>query len=121
MPTSVEIYDEAIQLQQAGQIEAAIEKLHQLLQQDPQYALAHAALSVFYGKVGRHEEAVAHAQKVCQLEPEDPFSYVALSLVCQKAGRLPEAEQAMFQARQAQLAQYRKQMAQQGESPQSGG
>ena len=114
MPTSVEMYDEAIHLQEAGQLEAAIQKLQQLLDQDPQYALAHSALSVFYGKLGRYDQAVEHAEKVCQLEPEDPFSYVALSLICQKAGRLPEAEQAMFQARQVQIAQYRKQMSQQG-------
>ncbi|MCS7304704.1 MAG: tetratricopeptide repeat protein [Thermoguttaceae bacterium] len=113
MPTSVEMYDEAIQLQEAGQIEAAIEKLRQLLEQDPQYALAHAALSVFYGKLAKYDEAVHHAQKVCELEPEDPFSYVALSLICQKAGRLSQAEHAMFQARQVQIAQYRKQISQQ--------
>ncbi|HOM17777.1 MAG TPA: tetratricopeptide repeat protein [Thermoguttaceae bacterium] len=113
MPTNVEVYDEAIQLEQTGQIEAAVAKLQQLLQQDPQYALAHAALSVFYGKLGRYDEAVEHGRQVCQLEPEDPFSYVALSLICQKAGRLAEAEQAMFLARQAQVALYRSQMSQQ--------
>ncbi len=114
MPNNVEMYDEAIRLQEAGQIEAAIQKLQELLEQDPNYGLAHAALSVFYGKLARYDEAVEHAEKLCQLEPEDPFSYVALSLICQKAGRLPEAEQAMFQARQVQIAQYRKQMSQQG-------
>lgn len=114
MPTSVEMYDEAIQLEQAGQLESAVAKLHQLLQQEPQYALAHAALSVFYGKLGQYDKAVEHGRQVCQLEPEDPFSYVALSLICQKAGRLAEAEQAMFQARQAQVARYRRQMPQEG-------
>lgn len=114
MATSVEMYDEAIQLEQTGQIEAAIGKLQEILQQDPQYALAHAALSVFYGKLGRYDEAVQHGQQFCELEPEDPFSYVALSLICQKAGRIVEAELAMVQARLAQVALYRKQMSQQG-------
>jgi len=114
MENSVVMYDEAIQLEKTGQIEGAIAKLQQLLQQDPQYALAHAALSVFYGKLGQYEEAIQHGQQVCQLEPEDPFSYVALSLICQKAGRLAEAEQAMFQARQAQVARYRQQMSPEG-------
>lgn len=107
MPNSVETYDEAIQLQQAGQTDAAIAKLHELLQQDPKYALAHAALSVFYSRLEKHDEAVEHGQKVCELEPDDPFSFMALSLVCQKAGLIGEAERAMMQARQAQMAQYR--------------
>ncbi len=68
----------------------------------PDYALAHAGLSVFYGKLGRHDEAVEHAQKVCQLEPEDPFSYMALSLTCQRAGRNADAEQAMSTAMEKQ-------------------
>lgn len=112
MATNVEMYDEALQLEQAGQLESAIAKLHELLQQDPQYALAHAALSVFYGKLGQYEEAVEHGRKVCALEPQEPFSYIALSLICQKAGRLAEAEQAMFEAHQAQAARYRQQMSQ---------
>ena len=74
----------------------------ELVAQEETYALAHAALSVFYLKMERLDEAVEHAQRVCELEPDDPFSYIALSLVCQKAGRLPDAEQALVRARQVQ-------------------
>jgi Flp pilus assembly protein TadD len=106
MATSHQMYDEAIELQQAGKLEEAVAKLHELLEQDPGYALAHAALSVFCGRLDRHDEAVEHARQVCILEPNDPFSFVALSLVCQKAGRIPEAEEAMMQARQVQFSQH---------------
>ncbi len=98
------LYDEAIALQQQGDWEGAIGKLDELLARDPAYALAHSALSVFYSRLDEHEKAIEHAQKVCEMEPEDPFSFVALSLICQKAGRIPEAEQAMMRARQAQFA-----------------
>jgi Flp pilus assembly protein TadD len=98
MPSADQLYDEAIELQQAGKLEDAVGKLEALLAEFPDYALAHAALSVFYGKQGRHEAAVQYAQKVCQLEPDDPFSYMALSLICQRAGMTSEAEQAMSQA-----------------------
>jgi Flp pilus assembly protein TadD len=108
MPTSQEMYDEAIELQQRGDLDQAVGKLQGLLKEDPNYALAHAALSVFYGKMEEHDAAVEHAQKVCELEPQDPFSFVAKSLVCQKAGRLPEAEQALMEARQAQMAAMQK-------------
>lgn len=104
MPTSDALYDEAIELQQKGDMEGAVGKLHSLLEQDPSYALAHSALSVFYSRAEDYDRAIEHAQKVCEMEPEDPFSFIALSLVCQKAGMIMEAERAMMQARQAQAA-----------------
>ncbi len=104
MPTSVEMYDEAIELQQGGKLEEAVGKLHELLEQDPAYALAHSALSVFYQKMDRNDEAIEHGRRACELEPQDPFSFVALSMICQKADRIAEAEQAQMQARQAQAA-----------------
>jgi tetratricopeptide (TPR) repeat protein len=95
MQTAEQRYDEAIALQQAGKLEEAVGKLETLLGDHPDYALAHAGLSVFYGKLARHDEAIAHAQTVCELEPDDPFSFVAMSLICQRAGRTAEAEQAV--------------------------
>ncbi len=104
MPTPEAMYDEAIELQQAGQVEEAVQKLHELVKEHPEYALAHAGLSAFYSKLERHEEAVQHAEKVCELEPDDPFNYMAKSLVSQKAGDTTVAEQAMAQAMEKQWA-----------------
>jgi Flp pilus assembly protein TadD len=109
MPTSDAVYDEAIELQQRGDLDGAVTKLVELVQSDPAFALAHAALSVFYSRQEKHDEAIAHGQKVCDLEPEDPFSFMALSLICQKAGRIPEAEKALMEARRAQAAVWMKQ------------
>jgi len=102
MPTVDQLYDEAISLQQAGSLEEAVGKLESLVVAHPDYALAHAALSVFYGKQGRQDEAVEHAQRVCELDPDDPFSFMAMSLICQRAGRNAEAEQAMGMAMEKQ-------------------
>ena len=99
-----ELFDEAVKLQESGQVEAAIEKLDALLQQEPDHVLAHAALSVYHGKLDQHDKAVEHARKVCELDPDDPFSYVALSMICQKADQKTEAEMAMQQAMEKQLA-----------------
>ncbi len=104
MSSIEERYDEAIKLQQSGALEQAVGVLEQLVAEAPDYALAHAALSVFYGKLGRHDDAVRHAETVCQLEPDDPFSFMAKSMICQKAGRNAEAEQAMMQAMEKQWA-----------------
>lgn len=97
-------YDEAIALYEAGNLDEAVAKLEALAAAEPDFALAHAALGVYYGKLDRHEEAVEHAQKVCELDPDDPFSYMALSTICQKAGKIPEAEQALSQAMEKQWA-----------------
>jgi tetratricopeptide (TPR) repeat protein len=104
MPTVEQRYDEAIALQQQGKLEEAVGKLSALIADRPDYALGHAALSVFYGKLGRHDEAIEHARKVCELEPDDSFSFMAMSLICQRAGRLPEAEEALGLAMQKQWA-----------------
>ncbi len=97
-------YDEAIELQQAGKLDEAVAKLEAMLIEHPDYPLAHSALAVFYGKLGRQDEAVEHARRVCQLEQDDPFSFMALSMICQRAGRIPEAEQALGMAMEKQSA-----------------
>jgi Flp pilus assembly protein TadD len=107
MPTVDQLYDEAIELQQAGKLEEAVGKIEALLAGESDYALAHSALAVFYSKLGRADEAVEHAQRVCQLEPDDPFSFMAMSLICQRAGRIPEAEKAMGTAMEKQWAAHR--------------
>jgi predicted Zn-dependent protease len=102
MATVEQRYDEAIELQQQGKLEEAVGKLEALAADQPDYALTHAALSVFYGKLGRNDEAIEQAKKVCELEPDDSFSFMAMSMVCQRAGRLPEAEEALGMAMRKQ-------------------
>ncbi|HET6883059.1 MAG TPA: tetratricopeptide repeat protein [Pirellulales bacterium] len=102
MPTSEELYSEADKLKDSGDLAGAAKKLDELLAQDPRFALAHSALAVICGRLGRHDEAVAHAVKVCEIEPNDPFSFTALSVTCQRAGRIMEAEEAMARARMMQ-------------------
>ena len=80
MPTVDQLYDEAIELQQAGKLDEAVGRLEGLVVDHPDYALAHAALSVFYGKMGRQDEAVAarpaglrtRARRPVQLHGDEP-------------------------------------------------
>ena len=109
MPTKEEMYDEAIELKESGSLEEAVAKLEKLVEEFPDYGLAHAGLSAFYSKLDRHEEAVAHGQKVCELDPDDSFSFMAMSMICQKAGKLAEAEAAMKQAMDTQWSAARNQ------------
>ncbi len=102
MPSNEHLYDEADKLKDDGKLEEAVLKLNELLAQDPNYALAHSALAVIYGRLKRHDEAVQHGLKVCELEPNDPFSFTAMSVTFQRAGKIPEAEDAMAKARMMQ-------------------
>ena len=99
MPSIEDLYNEAEKLKDAGQLEEAAAKTESILQQDPNYALAHSMLAVIYTRLKRHDEAIQHAQRVCELEPHEAFSFTALSVTCQRAGKIPEAEDAMARAR----------------------
>jgi Flp pilus assembly protein TadD len=99
------LYDEADKLKDAGKNDEAIAKLQQILDEDPDYTLAHLALAVLCGRVGRHDEAVTHGQRACQLEPEEAFNFTALSVTCQRAfvgtqnrDYIRQAEEAMAKA-----------------------
>jgi tetratricopeptide (TPR) repeat protein len=83
--SEVQLYDEADKLKNAGELDAAVAKLHEALQHNPEYSLAHSALAVLLQKMGKHEEAIVHAQKVAELAPLDPFSFTALSVTYQRA------------------------------------
>jgi tetratricopeptide (TPR) repeat protein len=102
MPTNDELYDEADKLREAGQLEESVVKYKEILAADPNYALAHSALAVVLGKLGRHSEAIEHGLKVCQLEPNDAFTFTAMSVTFQRAGKIMEAEEAMARARMLQ-------------------
>jgi tetratricopeptide (TPR) repeat protein len=79
------LYDEADRLKDEGKYEEAIAKLQQLLGEDANYTLAHLALAVLYGRVGKHEEAVEHGRRACELEPTEAFNFTAMSVTYQRA------------------------------------
>jgi Flp pilus assembly protein TadD len=102
MPTNEELYDQADKLKDAGRLADAASVLEQLLAQDANFTLAHSALAVIYGRLGRHDDAIRHGLKVCELEPNDPFSFTAMSVTFQRAGKIPQAEEAMARAHMLQ-------------------
>lgn len=85
MSDPVELYDQADSLKEEGKLDEAAAKLHEAIEADGNYALAHSALAVVQQRLGKHEEAVKHAQRAAELEPGDPFSYTALSVTFQRA------------------------------------
>lgn len=101
MPTVNELYKEHEQLKRDGNVEGAIGKLEELLQQDEKHVLTHLALSVLYPKVEKHDLAVLHAEKAVEIEPEDTFNWTALSTTYQKAYEATRDRQYIFRAEDA--------------------
>ncbi|QDV33505.1 tetratricopeptide repeat protein [Tautonia plasticadhaerens] len=103
MPSPNELYDQAIDLRDAGDKEAAVSKLKEAVEADPEHTLSHGLLARLCVDLGQFDDAMMHARRVAELEPEDPFSYTALSVIYQRCGRIPEAEDAMARARMKQM------------------
>ena len=103
MPTPNELYDEAANLRDKGERQAAIAKLEEAVAQDPSFAIGHGMLAKLYVDLASPEKAVYHAMKVVELEPDDTFSYTALSVIYQRCGMIPEAEHAKAIAFQKQM------------------
>ena len=49
MSSAEQMYDEAVELKEAGKLEAAVGKLEELVERHPDYALGYAGLSVYCG------------------------------------------------------------------------
>ena len=96
------LYDEAHQMKEQGDLEAAVVKLQEILAIEETHVLAHSALAVHLQKLGRNEDAIKHATRVTELEPNDPFSFTQLSVVCQRCGQIQAAEDAMAKSREVQ-------------------
>ncbi len=97
-----ERYEAAERLKAAGDLEAAVAALEEVVADHPDFALAHSALAAWCTRLERHADAVRHARRVCELEPNDPFSFTALSVACQRGGWIPEAEEALARSRMLQ-------------------
>lgn len=97
-----ELYDEADQLKEQGDLDGAVAKLQEILLIDEGHVLAHSALAIHLQRLDRPDDAIAHAVRVTELEPDDPFSFTQLSVICQRCGRIPEAEEAMAKAHMIQ-------------------
>jgi len=107
MATPDEMYDQAVALKDQGNLDAAIARFNEILAIDDKHVLAHSALAVSLQRAGHPEEAIRHAVRVTELEPDDPFSFTQLSVILQRCGKIPEAETALYKAREMSGHQHR--------------
>lgn len=85
MSNSKEVFRQAEQLKEAGNLVEAKNMLEGLLENDPSHVLAHMTLARICTQLGEHESAVKHAEEACKLEPNEAFNYTILSVTYQKA------------------------------------
>ena len=95
-------YDDAIQLKNNGDLEAAIAKLKENVEAHPDHVDSHSALAVYLQKLGQFDAAIEHAKRVCELSPQDSFSFTQLSVIYVKCGKIMEAEDAKAKAHAVQ-------------------
>ncbi len=63
MPTPNELYDQAADLRDQGNKEAAVTKLEEAVALDPGFAIGHGMLAKLYADLAKAEEAIAHARQ----------------------------------------------------------
>ena len=106
MSDTLQKYNTAEKLKDAGKLDEAAELLNEILKEDPNHVLTHLTLGRIYTLQGSFERAVTHGQEACRLAPTEPFNFTALSVTYQRvfAGTqdpkyIQLAEEAMAESR----------------------
>jgi len=89
---------EATQLLEAGQLEAAVEKLERVVELDPDSADAHRALGAAFLRLGRDGLALEQFELAVRLAPDGSDERFALGVALARLGRDAEAETAYVEA-----------------------
>lgn len=92
MPTSEDLYDEAVDCVAAGRPDDAIAKYREALRIAPSFADAWEGLSMALADKELWAEAIEAAKKVTELNPDEQLGYTNVSRIYQRAGDVPEAE-----------------------------
>jgi tetratricopeptide (TPR) repeat protein len=92
MPSSEELYDQAVDCIAEGKLDEAIDKYKEAVALDPSFADAWEGLSMALADKELWDEAIAAAQKVVALNPSEQLGYTNVSRIYQRAGNVPEAE-----------------------------
>jgi tetratricopeptide (TPR) repeat protein len=105
MPTSEELFDQAVDHIAEGDVDGAIAKYKEAITLDAGFADAWEGLSMAYADKEMWDAAIAAAKKVVELTPKEQLAYTNVSRIYQRAGNVPEAEAWAAKARVADWAQ----------------
>ena len=99
-PQPEDLLRHAVELQQAGNLEGAVEGYRDFLALRPNEVAAHSNLGVLLSRLSRYDEAIAEYKKALHLDPENAGVVLNLGLAYYKSGRITEAAQTFLKARQ---------------------
>ncbi|HKL49613.1 MAG TPA: type IV pilus biogenesis/stability protein PilW [Wenzhouxiangellaceae bacterium] len=81
-----------------GDIQVAMQKLEQAVQQDSKHVPAHLALGIVYQSINRNEQALAHLKTAVELAPDDGGAHNSYAALLCQLGRYKEADRHFRQA-----------------------
>jgi Tfp pilus assembly protein PilF len=100
--TSESSFARAVELQQSGDLEAAIRAYREFLQVDPQSVEALSNLGAVYARLGRHSEAVEQYRRALELDSHNIPIRFNLALAYYKSAQFPDAASELNQVVSAQ-------------------
>jgi tetratricopeptide (TPR) repeat protein len=92
MPSSEELYDQAVDCIAEGKLDDAIAKYREAVTLDPSFADAWEGLSMALADKELWDDAIAAAKEVVTLTPDEQLGYTNVSRIYQRAGNVSEAE-----------------------------
>ena len=99
MPALDELFDEANGDLAIGELESAVAKYRQCVEQDSSFFDGWHALGMALMKLGRFPEAIEAGIKATNLRPNDQIAWTSLSLFYNRNGNIKEAEAAGTKAK----------------------
>jgi len=97
-PSPEELLRHAVELQQAGDMEGAVQGYRKFLAVQPDEVAAYSNLGVLLAHMGRYDEAATEYNRALELAPGNSGILLNLGLAYYKAGRIPEAAQTFSKA-----------------------
>jgi tetratricopeptide (TPR) repeat protein len=88
---AVAVFRAAMEAQQRGDLERAVEAYERAIALDPKFAEAHANLGAVLARLGHYEQAVRAYERALSLKPQLNAARVNLGLAHYRAGALPSA------------------------------
>ena len=86
-------YNEAIEAEQSGKINRALELYTAAISLDPEFEYAYVNRGSIYSSLGKNKEAMADLDKAIKLDPKDAMAYNNRSNLLNHLGRWKEAIQ----------------------------
>ncbi len=92
------LYQQGNELYKKGNLQTALEKLHQAIAIYPEHAAAHTLMSIILMRSGNNEHAIEHAQKATTSNNNYIPGHVALGQAYEKVGNITDAKNSYHNA-----------------------